>query len=583
MEHLLKTSAIVAIFYLIYLVFLQRETFFENNRWFLLMGLFIAFLLPFLVIPIYIEREALDVSGLVFTTTNPTEITEKPFNVLDYLPIIYGLGILFFTIRFLIQFASLVSVILRNKPKKTGVYKLIESNSHIAPFSFFNWIVYNPASFNTTELEQIMTHEKVHANQKHSFDILLVHLSCIVLWFSPFIWLYSKILKQNLEFIADKETATQAACIKTYQYTLLKASMPKHQIALSNNFYNSSIKKRIVMLHKSKSKKINQLKHACIIPVLGLFLMSFNTYEVYVDNLEVQLEKPKQTEPPLYFVNGEETLKENAESINPENIASINVLKGEKAIEKYGEKGKNGVVEITMKENKKWETRFIIGEPFDSISKTKNSSNKKTNEKQEIHLKNGDTAHSKTKKIHIKNNLYFSRSDTIYFDKSTFTFSFDEKENNVFGSKNHVGVKLISKQGKSPLYFVNRDEVTEEEFNKISPDDVASVTITKDEDALKKYGDKGKYGAVRIMTKNYNPWEITVVRSNKNDNTHNINTKKLKVLYIIDGKEVKEKEFKKTDTNNIKNIKVLKEKEAIEKYGDSAKDGVVEMTTKKND
>src|SRR5690606_37026592 len=121
----------------------------------------------------------------------------------------------------------------------------------------------------------IITHEKTHANQYHSIDILLTQLSCIVLWFNPFIWFYNKDLKQNLEFIADKTTLKQNHCKKSYQYTLLKTSIPSHQMALSNNFYNSLIKKRIVMLHKSKSKKINQLKYALVIPVVALFLMGF--------------------------------------------------------------------------------------------------------------------------------------------------------------------------------------------------------------------------------------------------------------------------------------------------------------------
>ena len=37
------------------------------------------------------------------------------------------------------------------------------------------------------------------------------------------------------------------------------------------------------------------------------------------------------------------------ESIDPNTIKAINVLKGEAAIEKYGEKGKNGVIEIKLK------------------------------------------------------------------------------------------------------------------------------------------------------------------------------------------------------------------------------------------
>jgi TonB family protein len=37
---------------------------------------------------------------------------------------------------------------------------------------------------------------------------------------------------------------------------------------------------------------------------------------------------------------------------NPNEIGSINVLKGEKAIQKYGDKGKDGVIEITTKKKK---------------------------------------------------------------------------------------------------------------------------------------------------------------------------------------------------------------------------------------
>lgn len=52
---------------------------------------------------------------------------------------------------------------------------------------------------------------------------------------------------------------------------------------------------------------------------------------------------------PIYLINGERVPASSTERLNPDNIASINVLKGEAAIEKYGEAGKNGVVEITMK------------------------------------------------------------------------------------------------------------------------------------------------------------------------------------------------------------------------------------------
>ncbi len=51
----------------------------------------------------------------------------------------------------------------------------------------------------------------------------------------------------------------------------------------------------------------------------------------------------------VYFVDGIETSIDSVRKINPDILESIAVLKGKAAEDKYGEKGKNGVVEITLK------------------------------------------------------------------------------------------------------------------------------------------------------------------------------------------------------------------------------------------
>jgi hypothetical protein len=58
---------------------------------------------------------------------------------------------------------------------------------------------------------------------------------------------------------------------------------------------------------------------------------------------------PGQKEKPLIVIDGFITSDMNLNDINPNNIQSINVLKGESAKVKYAEKGANGVVEITTK------------------------------------------------------------------------------------------------------------------------------------------------------------------------------------------------------------------------------------------
>lgn len=52
---------------------------------------------------------------------------------------------------------------------------------------------------------------------------------------------------------------------------------------------------------------------------------------------------------PLIVIDGVITSEINLNDLNPNNIQSMNVLKGEKATTKYAEKGANGVIEITTK------------------------------------------------------------------------------------------------------------------------------------------------------------------------------------------------------------------------------------------
>lgn len=277
MEYLIKFSAIITLFYICYKVLLEGETFFEANRWFLLIGIITAFLLPCLTITSYIEEVPIAIANFEFSETVTVLPTKRSINWLLILNTTYFIGVFIFTVRYILQVTSLIKLLSKNKSQQKEGFRYISTSASISPFSFFKWIVYNPSQFNKTELELILNHEKAHAQQYHSIDILLIQLSCILFWFNPFIWLYNKDLKQNLEFIADKTAQKRAISKKSYQYTLLKTSIAPEQLFIVNNFYNSLLKKRITMLHKTESKKINQYKYALIAPLLIAFVFLFNT------------------------------------------------------------------------------------------------------------------------------------------------------------------------------------------------------------------------------------------------------------------------------------------------------------------
>ncbi len=299
--YLLKASGILAIFYLAYQVFLKSETFYSVNRHFLMAGLLTALLLPFVSITNYVEIAASPLN-LVTDETSVVEATnvDQRFNWITLFFGIYLTGLLFFTTKFIVQIISLLKLVKINKVAKQGKFYHVETNKNIAPFSFFNHIFYNPTLYSESELSAIIKHEKAHSSQWHSFDVLLSHLITICTWMNPFSWLYQTNIKQNLEFLADESATKEVPSIKKYQYTLLKVSGNQFCTPIVNNFYNSltrlnvlgsifsfnapngQVKKRIVMLNKSKSNKRNILKIALILPALAVFLVSFNTKDVYI-------------------------------------------------------------------------------------------------------------------------------------------------------------------------------------------------------------------------------------------------------------------------------------------------------------
>jgi hypothetical protein len=81
----------------------------------------------------------------------------------------------------------------------------------------------------------------------------------------------------------------------------------------------------------------------------GAIEIKTKTKEDQNDSKETIVIKANNKTKPLYYLDGKAITNEELNKIAPEKIESITVLKGESAIKKYGEKGKDGVVEILLK------------------------------------------------------------------------------------------------------------------------------------------------------------------------------------------------------------------------------------------
>ena len=280
--YVLKTTALLSIFYLAYAAFLKNETFFVSNRKFLMGGIFAALVIPLLVLNRTIYREM-----PVFNFEIPQNTVQAPAplssnSVLEFWELglsIYLTGVLIMLLVFLKRLWQVIRFLSSQNHTLLDGYKIVQVDGLESPFSFFNYIVIDQNVYTQKEFELIMKHEQTHAGQYHSLDMLLLHSMLVVNWFNPFAWLYKRAIIQNLEYLADAGAAGNTLNRKSYQLTLVKVAVPQMAPALTHSFYQSFIKKRIVMLNKQSSRKINKMKMALVLPVIAVFMWSFNYKE----------------------------------------------------------------------------------------------------------------------------------------------------------------------------------------------------------------------------------------------------------------------------------------------------------------
>ena len=333
-EYLGKSAAILAMFYGVYYFFVRGDTLFRSKRNFMLIGILASVLLPFAELTKVVYEE-LPVSVSMALENNATtsvlpavEVTTVDWN--QIVTLLYITGVSIMLVRFSIQLLSLLKILRSSSSERIDSILHIRVDRKISPFSFFKCIVYNPALHTEAELKMILRHEQVHALQWHTVDILIANLVLVLQWMNPFAWLFKSSIEENLEFIADSETAQKVRSKREYQLALIKASSSIPVPALSNNFYQSFIKKRIIMLNKNNSKKTNIWKLSIILPLLAIFLYSFNYNEVVeythvsndqlVDQEYVEVESVSQNTPEeIETANVEIKQEINSDMISVEN------------------------------------------------------------------------------------------------------------------------------------------------------------------------------------------------------------------------------------------------------------------------
>ncbi|MEQ1675713.1 MAG: M56 family metallopeptidase [Chitinophagaceae bacterium] len=283
--YLIKLSVSLAVVFLFYYFILRKLTFYNNNRWYLLAYTVLSFFIPFINISPVLEKNEWANSDVVnwmpVIGTGGREVVQQvnllsPWNILL---IVVVSGMLIMLIRLLIQLFSFRRM-LRNAARiSSDGMSLYQVDANIIPFSFGNSIFINRHLHTETELQEIISHEFVHVKQRHSLDIIWAEVLCLLNWYNPFVWLIRKCIRQNLEFIADGKVLENGVDRKQYQYLLLKV-IGNNQFSIASKFNFSSLKKRIAMMNKIRSAKINLLRFLFVLPLAVVLLLAFrNKYD----------------------------------------------------------------------------------------------------------------------------------------------------------------------------------------------------------------------------------------------------------------------------------------------------------------
>ena len=356
-----KVAAILLVFYLFYRFLLKKETFHRLNRAVLVGTAILSFILPFCIItihktvevdpsPMTLEIGEVSAASVVEALSNPWWQTA--------LFVLFWAGVVFVLIRVAISILSIRRIIKQGwQVKEEDGCKIIVTDKAIDPFSWMQYIVMSQEDYENNS-STVITHEKAHIRYKHSIDVLLVDILTAFQWFNPAIWMLRSDLKELHEYEADDAVLRSGANLTDYQYLLIRKAASKSGYSVANSFNHSILKNRITMMSKSKSPLARGLKALYVLPLvcLGLALQA-QTVIVPQGNNDTQTPKISIRKvgdtTPLYIVwelgQEREVSEEEFTQIDPSRIKSMDILKDQEAIDKYGPKAANGVVKVSMK------------------------------------------------------------------------------------------------------------------------------------------------------------------------------------------------------------------------------------------
>jgi TonB family protein len=449
--YLLKSVIWLTGFALVYLLFLRNERFFLLKRIYLVSGILAALFFPLISVHYQVELSAPAVNPAGYMPGDVAAFTPDQEVVsdiqADYKSIIlflYLSGIIIFTFRLIWRIRSLYSKINKVNITIRDQVKLIRASEFSASFTFFNYIFINP-SVSEVEAEEIMNHELVHVRQKHWFDLLLVELLCLLQWANPFVWIYIRFIRLNHEYIADEIAMQRTSHPAIYKAALVNQLFSSQVISLANSFNYSNSKRRFDMMKKIVASPYRKLKILFVLPVFAIVFYAFAKPEYHYT--EPSGDTMTLYQSPVIVVKEVKgiVVKEDGTPLQGVTIVvsgtSIGVITDAAGCFAIGNVPEDASLVFTCKSYKTQILRPVFSAEM-SVKMLKDP-----DYKEEMQIRSSTPGAS-----------------------------------------------------ESPIIVID-DVITDKKVSDINPSDIAKITVLKIEEAIDKYGEKGKNGAMVIITR----------------------------------------------------------------------------------
>ena len=580
--YILKSSVCLAIFYLFYRLLLARETFHRFNRFSLLGILLLSCLLPLVEVSVKQETEVhqtmltLEQLLMMADAVNATEAGARAETAtviwIQVALLVYLAGIVFFAFRNVYSLVRLLMLLKSGKKEDIGSYlpgrkervTLIVHNCDIAPFSWMGYIVISRKDLEENGRE-ILIHELAHIHNRHSWDLLVADVCIFFQWFNPASWLLKQELQNIHEFEADETVIKEGVDAKQYQLLLIKKAVGTRLYSMANSFNHSSLKKRITMMLKEKSNPWARAKYLYILPLAALAVTAFARPEVSAVADEISAVKviapavhdsiQPNVQPAVAAPSSAlDQMPEFPGGMEALNTYLRNNIRYPQEAQKAGIQGRVIIQFIVSKDGSITDAEVV--ESVDPQLDAEGLRLIKNMPRWKPGMRKGQA-------IRVKQTLPIRFAFTKTSDKP-------ENSNSIFLKNGSYNSSL-----KDVILLVNGQEVSPEIFRAIDPQRIQSVTVLKDQASLAKYTtDKSKTGIIQVKLKKEEQ------ASDINIPTIRFDSQTSKALVIIDGKAADATAVQTLSPSQIKSIKVLKGQQAVDLFGEAAKNGAICVSTR---